>query len=204
MFSELANRLRNQTVTLLCEAIHRADQTKQVRVAHVVMPPQPAVEIPDVGDLRAFYAHFGSIAFYHDPLSGDVGRVLAPVTAWPELREGLWGWLDPLDDEARAEILPLWIDTACVMGETPQSGNYLMVPTEGPEAGQVFEFDHDGYLFTPEAASLQAYVERLLKPDSATLTALATHMRFVGPDDTCQWWIREWRDEAGHVVATQR
>lgn len=203
MFSELAKKLHAHTGTFLCEEIHTPAHTKQVRFAHLVTPPQPAAEVPNVGDLRAFYAHFGRIVFYHDSLSGDSGRVLAPVTAWPELRDSLWDWFYPLDDEARAEILPPWIDGACVIGETPQSGNYLLVPTEGPEAGRVFEFDHDGYAFVQQADSLEAYVESLLKPDSATLTALATHMRFVGPDDTCQWWIRELRDDAGHVVYTQ-
>lgn len=77
----------------------------------------------------------------------------------------------------------------------------ILVATEGDEAGHVFEFDHDGYEFTHQADDVVAYIGKLLNPDSVTLTEIASHMRFTEEGvDELQWWIREMKDNRGHVV----
>ncbi len=98
-----------------------------------------------------------------------------------------------MDEDERLEILPDWIDTCLVIGETPHSGNYILVVTKGPAAGRVFEFDHDGYEFIDQADVIE-YVEKLLKPDGIKLTDIASHMRFIEDDPMGQWWIRELRE----------
>ena len=202
MYKDLDMAVRQHTGEFLCEEINKERNTKVVRFAHVVAEPVGLDGVPDVGDLREFYSTFGSILFYNDPQSGDAGKHLAPVSAWSELHESFSGWLEGLEEDEREEILPDWIETALVVGETPHSGNYILVPTAGAEAGHVFEFDHDGFELTHEAGSLAEYVECLLKPDSSKLTELASHMRFVQGDAMVQWWIREARDNCGHVVQT--
>lgn len=66
-----------------------------------------------------------------------------------------------------------------MIGETPHSGNYILIATDGECAGQVFEFDHDGFEFTHAAEDLVDYVQRLLHLDSPTLANIASHMRFI-------------------------
>lgn len=196
--------VRQHKGTFLCEEIHKERNTKTVEFRHVVTAPTGIDGVPDVGDLREFCSTFGSIVFYQDERSGDAGKYLAPPSEWPQLHEYFSGWLDGLDDDERSEVLPEWVETALVIGETPQSGNYILLATEGPETGRVFEFDHDGFEFVEEARSLAEYVERLLEPDVSTLTEIASHMRFVeGDDHMVQWWIRELRDNRGRVVRTE-
>ncbi|MDX1978101.1 MAG: hypothetical protein SFT94_10550 [Pseudanabaenaceae cyanobacterium bins.68] len=169
----------------------------------MITEPSKPVEldsIPNVGDLREFYSTFGGILFYFDHQSGDAGKYLAPPSAWGELQEHFSSWLEILGEDEREEILPNWIGSALVIGETPRSGDYILIPTEGEVAGHVFEFDHDGFEFHCEAESLATYIEQLLQPSSRKLTEIASHMRFMV--DGTQWWIRELRDNYGHVAQT--
>ena len=199
---QIEEDVRRHVGTFLCEEIHKERNTKTVEFRHVVTESTGIEGVPDVGDLRDFYSTFGSILFYQDPKSRDAGKYLAPVSTWPELHEYFSGWLENLDEDERSEMVPEWVDTALVIGETPSSGNYILIPTEGAEAGWVFEFEHDGFEFIEEARSIAQYVERLLKPSASTLTEIASHMRFIDGDPMVQWWIRELRDNNGHVVRT--
>ena len=201
---ELERAVREHAGEFLCERIHNEKDTKLVRFAHVVGAPEGGyINVPPVGKLGDFYETFGSIHFYHDEKSGDAGKYLAHPSHWADLHEAFNAWVEDLDEEERRECVPSWIDTCLVIGETPHSGNYILVPTKGPETGHVVEFDHDGFEFTDEAEDIVEYVKKLLKPDSSTLTAIASHMRFIEGDPMVQWWIRELRDNAGRVVATR-
>lgn len=200
----LAQAIAQHGGEFACEGIRDSANKKTVRFAHLTTPPGGAEEAPAVGRLREFYATFGSVLFFHDEVSGDAARHLAPVSTWRELHELCSSWFESLDDEEREEILPDWIDTCLVIGETPGSGNYILVPTKGPLHGRVFEFDHDGHEFRDQATDVVDYATRLMKPDGARLTDFASHMRFVENDDwNVQWWIRELRDNQGHTARTR-
>lgn len=201
-FKELQMAVRQHAGEFLCEQIGQECNTKVVKFAHVATEPANAEEVPEVGDLREFYMTFGSILFYHDSDSEEAGKHLAPIADWSELQGDFNDWIEDLGEEERKEILPEWINTALVVGETPASGNFILVPQEGAEAGHVFEFDHDGFEFVHQASCLADYVESLLKPDGPKLTEIAAHMRFIDGDTTIQWWIREMRDNCGRVVQT--
>lgn len=203
MLKDLDTAVRQHTGEFLCEEIHNERNTKVVHFAHVATEPTDLDGVPDVGDLREFYSTFGSILFYHDGQSGDAGKYLAPIESWGELQEYFSGWLEGLEEDEGEELLPKWVETALVIGETPQSGNYILVPTEGVEAGHVFEFDHDGFEFCHEADSLGEYVVALMNPNSAKLTEIASHMRFIEGDAMVQWWIRGLKDNRGHMVHTE-
>jgi hypothetical protein len=186
----------------LCVRIHDENKTKIVNFSHVLTPPADSAELPAVGRLQDFYDTFGSVVFYYDEKSGDAAKRIAPISEWTELHGDFSDWIDDLDDEERSEMLPDWIDTCLVIGETPHSGNYILMPTEGAVSGYVFEFDHDGFEFTEEAKDIVEYVGRLLKPDGTRLSELASHMRFVEDDPSIQWWIRRLSDCQGNVVTT--
>lgn len=199
---DLSRMVREHSGTFLCHRIHDEEITKCVHFEHVVGPVAEEVDVPELGRLREFYATFGSILFYHDEKSGDAGRYLAHPSEWPGLEGELSGWLDMLDEDERDDCLPGGVDACLVIGETPQSGNYILVQSAGDAAGQVFEFDHDGLEFTHCANDIVEYVHKLLRPDGRLLTNIASHMRFVEGDSTDQWWIQEMKDNAGFIVQT--
>lgn len=185
-----------------CERIHDKKNTKVVNFAHVTTAPSDCSQIPAFGRLRDFYGTFGSVLFYFDENSGDAAKYLAPTSKWLELHGDFNDWIEDLDEAEREEILPDWIATCIVIGETPQSGNYILMVTEGSETGKVIEFDHDGFEFDEMAKDIVEYVEKLLKPSGSRLTDIASHMRFIEGDPMIQWWIREMKDNHGHWATT--
>lgn len=201
--NDLESAVRQHVGEFLCEQIHDEKTTKIVHFAHVATLPVELPELPAIGRLQDFYDTFGSVVFFRDEKSGDAARYIAPPSEWSELHERFSGWIDILDDEERSEIVPDWIDTCLVIGESPRSGNYILIATEGIDAGHVFQFDHDGFEFIEEARDLIEYVEILLKPDNSRLIDIASHMRFVDHDPMVQWWICQLRDHQGHVATTR-
>lgn len=201
-YSALERALLEHKGTFLCSGISDESGKKSVTFRHEVMAPAGVEGIPDVGDLRDFYAVFGGIVFYHDEKSGDAARYIAPIEVWPELNEDFSGWLEGLDESEREEYVPEWVETALVVGEEPHSGNYVLIPVAGEEAGAVYHFEHDGFEFNRHAGSLLEYASKLLDLDGAALTYIATHMRFVESDGD-QWWIEELRDNRGNIAVTE-
>jgi hypothetical protein len=186
----------------MCSQIN-GKKRRTVAFKHVITPAVEVEGIPKLAKLREFYSVFGSVRFYFDEESGESAKYLAPVEVWEELGESFSAWLEDLDEDERQEILPSWVETCLVIGETPSSGNYVLVPTKGSEKGKVFEFDHDGFEFTEEGADVVEYAQKLLKPDSSTLTSIASHMRFAVGDRKVQWWIEELRSNDGHLAKTK-
>jgi hypothetical protein len=201
--SQLETAVLEHSGEFLCERIHDKTSTKIVRFSHIVVPPGGHADLPAVGKLGDFYETFGSVLFYYDDQSGDAGKHIAHPSRWADLHDAFGAWIEDLPEAELDEWVPAWVGTCLVIGETPESANYILVPTEGPEAGRVFEFDHDGLEFVDVAEDVVEYVKKLLNPDSATLTEIASHMRFIEGDPRVQWWIRELRDNQGHVVRTR-
>jgi len=200
---ELDTTVRGHKGEFLCERIlDEKKKTKLVHFIHVVGHPDEQAGVPNVGRLRDFYETFGSILFYYDEKSQDAGKYIAHPSQWAGLHSAFSNWMEDLSEDERQDFVPGWIDTCLVIGETPHSGNYILVPTEGSEAGHVFEFDHDGFEFTEKARDVVEYLEKLLNPDSKTLDEIASHMCFIEDDPMVQWYIRELRDNGGRVVKT--
>ena len=206
--TDLHRAVSEHTGEFTCERLRKPDETRVVTFKHLIQPPATLDDaaqaaIPDVGPLRAFYATFGALMLYHDAQSGEAARYIAPPAEWASLHDGFAGWTQDLsDDEERANTLPPWVEHCVVVGEVPRTGNYIVVATDGESAGQVFEFDNDGFAFTPKGKDIVAYVEQLLSPDAAALTEIASHMRFTDRNYGTQWQILEMRDNRGKHVRT--
>lgn len=203
MLESLHNAVSAHQGEFSCVQIRQEKNTRIVPFRHAVSPPILTADLPPVPGLQAFYATFGSLTLYLDDQSGEAAYHIAAPSAWPALDEDFRPWLDGLTDEEAAECLPDWIDGCMVVGEVPYSGNYLLVPATGPEAGRVFEFEHDGFEFHELGETLPDFVNRALDLDARRLIAIASHLRFVVGDPGCQWWIRELRDNRGNVVRTE-
>lgn len=203
MLETLKSAVESHAGTFLCSEIHNPSNTKTVAFGHIAWPADPGVTVPDIAGLRDFYDTFAQLTLYADAASGEAAFHIASPSQWAELDEEFRPWLDGLDEEEAADFLPDWIATCLVVGEVPRSGNYLLVPTEGTQAGKVYGFDHDGLEFDALGASLPDFVLRTLDLDSQRLTAIASHIRFIAPGENHQWWIEELKDNRGHVVRTE-
>jgi hypothetical protein len=201
--AELEKAVRGHRGEFLCHRIHNEGNKKTVQVLHVVKSASGHSDVPEAGGLKEFFNRFESIVFYYDPKSRDAGKYIAPPSEWTELQEAFSGWLEALDEEDRSEAVPAWVESCLVIGETPHSGNYILMATRGAERGHIFEFEHDGFEFIHESNDIVSYVEKLLKPDTSLLTEIASHMRFIEGNPREQWWIEEFKDNHGNVVRTK-
>ena len=188
--------------TFLCEALDDANITRTIDFRHRLAPALGIEGVPDLAGLRDFYRQFGGVLFYGDEDSGEAAVRLAAPSEWALLRSGFDGWTEDMAEDEREEYLPEWADDALVVGEEPRTGNYLLIPTHGADAGKVFLFDHDGFEFTEQAPDLLGYAWKQLDPDDSALLAMATHLRFISDATPHQWWIRELRDNRGNLART--
>lgn len=199
----LRSAVESHAGTFLCSEIQNEANTKTVDFHHVSLPADFDSAVPDVVGLRDFYDTFAQLTLYVDETSGEAAFLIASPSQWTELDEDFRPWLDGIDEDEAADFLPDWIDSCLVIGEVPRSGNYLLVPTEGPEAGKVFGFDHDGLEFDELGATLPDFIAKTLDLDTHRLTAIASHIRFIAPSENRQWWINELKDNRGNVVRTE-
>lgn len=204
MLEALRSAVDSHAGQFACEEIHREQNTKVVQFRHIGAPPNSALSVPDIPGLKDFYETYEHLTLYVDEQSGDAAYFLASPSQWAELDGDFRPWLDGLDEDEAAEYLPPWIDDCIVVGEIPRSGNYLLVPASGPDAGKVFEFEHDGFEFLELGSTIPDFVARTLDLDSRQLTAMASHLRFITDDDhRRQWWIKELRDNRGNITRTE-
>lgn len=201
--SELRNAIDRHSGTFHCVEIGAETRTKVVHFAH---RHEPASSLhPDFSfePLRAFYETFAHLTLYHDPASGEAAFHIAAPDQWEELDVCFRPWLGGIDEEEERDLLPDWIGDCLVIGEIPQSGNYLLVPVAGECRGFVFEFEHDGFEFIERASTIEQFVLSALELDESSLTRMASHLRFIEDDPAAQWWIGEMRDSRGAVIRTR-
>lgn len=203
MLEALQSAVSAHTGTFTCEEIYKEENTKVVRFQHVGSPPNRALTVPDVPGLKEFYGTYEHLTMYLEEESGDAAYFLASPSQWSELEGYFRPWLDGIGEDETSDYLPAWINECIVIGEIPQSGNYLLVPKSGPDEGKIFEFEHDGFEFLELAISLPDFVLRSLDLDARRLTAMASHLRFVVPEEGRQWWIKELKDNRGNVIRTK-
>jgi hypothetical protein len=203
MLQSLRTAVQSHAGEFLCSEIHRDENTKTVAFHHVGLPPDSSAKVPNVAGLRDFYDSFAQLTLYVDEKSGDAAFFIGSPSQWPELDSEFRPWLDGIGEDEAADYLPDWIETRLVVGEVPHSGNYLLIPSVGPEAGKVFVFDHDSFEFTELGKSLPDFVAQILDLDPPRLTAIASHIRFIAPGENLQWWINELKDNRGNVVRTE-
>jgi hypothetical protein len=116
------------------------------------------------------------------------------------LLEYFSAWIDDLDGEVKGELLPKWVDDCIVIGEIPNTGNYLLVPTAGEKSGHVIKFEHDGFEFIDQASSMDDFILSMLKRNSEMFTNMASHMTFTESNEQSQWWVKEIRDNRNNIA----
>lgn len=200
MLEELAKSVSSHTGQFHCVQIGNETNKKVATFRHCYTAPSDT-SVPPVPGLQEFYSTFGSLILYQEPETQEAAFHIASPSEWSEFDEYFRPWLNDLDEVS--DLVPPWIDDCATVGEIPGSGNYLLIPLSGPESGKVFEFEHDGFEFIARADSLPDFVGRQLDLDTAQLTAMASHLRFVGDPPNAQWWIEELTDNRGNKVRTE-
>lgn len=180
---------------------------KTVPFRHSTTPPGN-IDVPDIGRLREFYSAFGSIAFYHCG-DDDAARYLAAPHEWSAYRQEFDIWIADIESDEWHDIAPaelLHEDEsghcdlqALVIGETPHSGNYILMA----DNGAVYEFDHDGFEFYSIAPDIVAYAETLLEPDATALRDYTTFLGLREAGDTCSWYVAAVHFADGEVFHLQ-
>jgi hypothetical protein len=139
---------------------------------------------------------FGSIRLYCDTLSDGSAFYLAHPSEWENLENDFRMWLDDLDDDERAELLPDWLDDAIVIGEIPSSGNYFLFPVTGEHQGKIFEFEHDGFEFIEVGADLYSFLDYLCTVTDRLIANIRSHTRYSDGKTDIQWLANSYAYES--------
>ncbi len=137
--------------------------------------------------LIEFYSEIGSLQLYCDTNSEDSAFYIAHPAEWDELAIMLNLWFESLSEEETMELIPDWVPDSVVFGEIPGSGNYLLMPSTGKEAGKVIEFEHDGFEFVEEAKDLSSFLENVISPTDSLIKRIRSHTRYSDTKSEIQW-----------------
>lgn len=207
MNNELIQQLKNSTGVFLCQAIGAEKKTKTEPFSHIVTPPKPSADLPDIAEIRAFYDAVGSLRLYHCEVGNEAGFYIANPDKWAELTEGFAEWVEIIeldfDEDELEEEMPSWFGSQQVIGEIPNTGNYLLLVTVGNEKGSIYEFDHDGAEFYKRGVDIEDFIKKMLNPNSALLRSMASHMRFTADFVGQQWWATALRFDDGREVINE-
>ncbi|MFN3712019.1 MAG: hypothetical protein ACK4SX_00015 [Alcanivoracaceae bacterium] len=194
---------RNQRFT--CTAAGRQNDafTFTARITHEVTGglsqediDELEIQIGHQDQLFAVLSTFGSIRLYCDTLSDDSAFYLAHPYEWESLENNFRLWLDDLDDDERAELLPDWLEDAVVIGEIPSSGNYFLFPIAGDHQGKVFEFEHDGFEFIEAGTNLYSFIDYLCTVTDRLIANVRSHTRYSDGKTDIQWLANSYTYES--------
>ena len=148
-----------------CSAIPRNPGRQFVaEISHVLNPPatpdtlKAISEIlgPHGSELIDFYRIHEGLTLYIDKRSDRAGVALFPFSDWDEETEQYKKWWEDLLDEDDSD--PDCVLTGIPIGEAPHSGNYLVMPIEGPHPGKIFYVNHDGWYEEAFATSFNDFL----------------------------------------------
>jgi hypothetical protein len=179
----------------VCTNGGRNEKTKRQFIAklhHVLNPPA------DFGDLEILRSKVGSLdpaiesvyemhdgfTLYEDDLSDTAGIDVLPIAGWEEAGAEVREWLDQLDPDDDPDCLRSGIAFATVR----HSGNYFVIPVEGPSSGKVFYADHDGWYETHFAENFDDFVNRITSDPAKLLSEeLGCYTRYSDGKSSIQW-----------------
>jgi hypothetical protein len=129
-------------------------------VRHVLNPPASSSSIVELhqmlgshaGEVQTFFESHDGFILYGDTLSDAAGIELLPIEQWKDATDEMRQWYEHLSEEPDND--PDHILTGIAIATVPQSGNYFVMPVEGPTAGKIFYADHDGWYEAPFADDL--------------------------------------------------
>jgi hypothetical protein len=181
--------------SFVCTNGGRSDKTKRTlvaRLSHVLNAPASASDLASLQSMLGahavkvediYRAHNGFV-LYKDSLSDAAGIEALPISQWQEAGDDMRQWFEHLDDESD----PDHIRTGVALATAPQSGNYFVIPVEGPNAGKVFYADHDGWYESHFAKDFEEFITRVTsKPAHLLSEELGCYARYSDGKSSIQW-----------------
>lgn len=181
--------------TFICSNGGRSEKTKRTFVAHLRHVLNAPASDEDLAVLRSMlgahaaqfeqvYAEHDGFILCKDSLSDAAGIEALPIAQWSEAGDDMRQTFEHLDDESD----PDHIRTGVAFATAPQSGNYFVMPVEGPNAGKVFYADHDGWYEAHFAENFEEFITRVTS-DPAHLVAeeLGCYARYSDGKTSIQW-----------------
>ena len=163
-------------------------------IHHILNPPASPASIAQIrqklgshaSQVADFYKHHDGFVLYHDSKSDAAGIELLPVEQWEEATEDMRDWFDHLADEPESD--PDQIVTGVAIATVPHSGNYFVMPIQGPSAGKIFYADHDGWYESAFADDFAGFMDRVTR-DPVKLLAedVGCYSRYSDGKTDTQW-----------------
>lgn len=194
-FRQLVDFVGQANPSFDCSNGGQSDKTKltfAARLCHVLNAPASARDLAllramlgaHAAPFEAIYAAHDGFVLYKDSLSDAAGIEALPIARWSEAGDDMRQWFEHLDDETD----PDHIRTGVAFATAPQSGNYFIVPVEGPNAGKVFYADHDGWYESHFAKDLGDFITRVTSNPVQLLTEeLGGYARYSDGKTSIQW-----------------
>lgn len=181
---------RNQRFVCSLAGPFEADRRQTFPVVHYLRPPASADLLRDIEECPAasqvldFY-HFcdGGLLFL-DPEADGVGLELLRSSTWQLLGAAIRDSFRECDAQARPE----WLDHFLAFGEVGHSGNYFVLPTAGPQAGNVVYVDHEGPFVSVWAPNFESFFEQIREDPVDQLYRMGCFLRFHRDNEQ---WIPE-------------
>ena len=159
---------------------------------HLFSPTDPSNRILIQELLGAHSAQ--ALAFYerHDGgvlyLQRDeaAGIAVLPVADWKEATEDMRRMCEFLSEDPAAD--PDHILSGIAFGAVPGSGNYFVMPIEGPTAGKIFYADHDGWYESAFSDDFNGFLAEVTRNPAQLLSEkLGCYTRYSDGMTDTQW-----------------
>ena len=164
------------------------------KVRHILNAPASSTSVADVrhmldrhaNPVAAFYQRHDGFVLYRDTISEAAGIELLPVARWEEATADMRNWFEHLADEPESD--PDHIVTGIAIATVPHSGNYFVMPVEGPTAGKIFYADHDGWYESAFANDFDGFLAHVTREPAKLLAEeLGCYTRYSDGKTSAQW-----------------
>ena len=175
-------------------------------IRHILNPPASPAAIAKInqllgshaGQIADFYQHHDGFILYRDTKSMAAGIELLSLEQWEKGTAEMRDWFDHLTDEPEND--PDHIVTGIAIATVPHSGNYFVMPVEGPSAGKIFYADHDGWYESAFADDFAGFLARVTR-DPVQLLAkdVGCYTRYSDGKTKSQWIPEEYFPDISKV-----
>ncbi|MCX6923665.1 MAG: hypothetical protein NT154_10730 [Verrucomicrobia bacterium] len=146
----------------------------------------------------AFYEHHDGFVLYQHVLSDAAGIELLPVDQWGEATEDMRRYFHDLAE--KPAIDQDHIVTGVAVATVRHSGNYFVLPIQGPAGGKVFYANHDGWYDSAFADDFDGFLAHATRePVSLLNDELGCYTRYSDGKTDAQWIPEEYFADASLV-----
>ncbi|NOS71408.1 MAG: SMI1/KNR4 family protein [Verrucomicrobia bacterium] len=172
-------------------------------VRHILNPPGSSASIAQIREtlgshaaqVADFYQHHDGFILYRDTKSDAAGIELLSVEQWVEATDDMRDWFDLTPEEDPDHIV-----TGISIATVPHSGNYFVMPIEGPSAGKIFYADHDGWYEAAFADDFTGFLARVTREPVKLLTEdVGCYTRYSDGTSDSQWIPEEYFSDISKV-----